>query len=26
LFIYVSLIHNVQLSLLCQGEKVTQMV
>jgi hypothetical protein len=26
LFIYVSLIHNVQLSLLCQGEKVTLMV
>jgi hypothetical protein len=26
LFIYVSFIHNVQLSLLCQGEKVTLMV
>jgi hypothetical protein len=26
LFIYVSLIHNVQLSLLCLGEKVTLMV
>jgi hypothetical protein len=26
LFIYVSLIHNVQLSLLCQDEKVTLMV
>jgi len=26
LFIYVSLIHNVQLNLLCQGEKVTLMV
>jgi hypothetical protein len=26
LFIYVSLIHNVQLSLLCQGDKVTLMV
>jgi hypothetical protein len=26
LFIYVSLIHNVQLSLLCQGEKATLMV
>jgi len=26
LFIYVSLIHNVQLSLLCQYEKVTLMV
>jgi len=26
LFIYVSLIHNVQLGLLCQGEKVTLMV
>jgi hypothetical protein len=26
LFFYVSLIHNVQLSLLCQSEKVTLMV
>jgi hypothetical protein len=26
LFIYVSLIHNVQLIVLCQGEKVTLMV
>jgi len=26
LFIYVSFIHNVQLSLLCQREKVTPMV